>query len=126
MFPHGEQGWHTKIPVAGDPDQTTRSPWVSQRCYYAYRLHPRILEPDTIFRCGRLFQQYVVDTWASIETSNLFWICTHQKDIHADTYQGICDVVNNADVNPNLAQQGTHIILPSTHSGSTCHMYQLF
>ena len=126
MFLHGEQGWHTKIPVAGDPDQTTRSPWVSQRCYYAYRLHPRILEPDTIFRCGRLFQQYVVDAWASIETSNLFWIHTHQKDIRADTYQGIRDAVNNADINPNLAQQGTHIILPSTHSGSTHHMYQLF
>ena len=56
-----EQGWHTKIPVAGDPDQTTRSPWVSQRCYYAYQLHPWILEPDTIFCCGRLFQQYIVN-----------------------------------------------------------------
>ena len=34
--------------------------------------------------------------------------------------------VNAADQDVNLAHHGTRIILPSTHAGSSRHMYQLF
>lgn len=88
MFPHGEQGWHTNIPSNPGPNGEMRSPNVSQRRYYSYRLHPRPDHPETIFRAGRLFQQYVVDAWASIESSELYWIRHNQKNIRADLYQG--------------------------------------
>ena len=89
LFPHGEQGWHTEIPSLPGPNGQIRSTNVSQRRYYAYRLHPRQNDPETIFRGGRLFQQYVVDAWSSIECSELYWLRTHQKDIRADLYQGL-------------------------------------
>jgi hypothetical protein len=89
LFPHGEQGWHTQIPSLPGPQGQIRSPNVTQRRYYAYRLHIRDNEPETIFRGGRLFQQYVVDAWSSIEGSELYWLRTHQKDIRADLYQGV-------------------------------------
>jgi hypothetical protein len=90
LFPHGEQGWHDDIPSQPGPNGEIRAPNISQRCYYAYRLHHRLNQPETVFRGGRLFQQYAVNAWASIENSELHWIRTHQKEIQADLYQGMC------------------------------------
>src|SRR6202453_2341635 len=127
VFPNGEQGWHSQIPSLPGPQGQVQSKNVSQRRYYVYRLHPRPNEPETIFRGGHLFQQYVVDAWASIEGSELHWLRTHQKNIRADVYQGVRDAVDGQDHHPvNLGQQGTRIILPSSHPGSARHMYQLF
>jgi hypothetical protein len=88
LFPHGEQGWHTNIPSSPGPNGEMLSPNVTQRRYYAHRLHPRPDQSETIFRGGRLFQQYVVDAWASIESSELYWLRKNQKNIRADLYQG--------------------------------------
>ena len=88
IFTHGEQGWHTHIPSFPGPNGERLAPNVTQRCYYVHRLHFRPAHPDTIFRGGRLFQQYVVDAWASIESSELFWLRRNQKNIRADLYQG--------------------------------------
>ena len=109
LFPRAEQGWHRYIPSLSGARGTRRAPHVSQRCYYAYRLHPRIIqgnEIDYLFRGGRLFQQYMVDAWASVEGSNLFWIRHNQKQIRADLYKGLVDAAN-ADDQSNLEQQGT-------------------
>ena len=55
LFPHGEDGWHINIP-AHVPAGRRRSPNVTQRCYYAYRLHPRPgLQPPLLWG-GNLFQ----------------------------------------------------------------------
>jgi hypothetical protein len=37
-----------------------------------------------LFWGGKLFQQYVVDAWASIEQSMLNWVRFHQKELRAD------------------------------------------
>ena len=124
LFPHGDQGWDKDIPTT--PGSKTKK--VSQRCYYAYCLFPRPNQSKAIFYTGRLFQQYVVDAWASIEESELHWIRTHQKDIRAELYQGLRDVVEDSFGSDNivdLAQQGTRIILPSSHMSSPRHMFQL-
>jgi hypothetical protein len=126
LFPRGDQGWHTNIPMHGP---NTNGKKVTQRCYYAHRLFPRLIEPDTIFRGERLFQQYVVDAWASVEQSELFWVQNNQKKIRADLYQGLKDVVEDSYGSDNvvdMAQQGKRIVLPSSHSGSPRHMFQLF
>ncbi|RDX46067.1 hypothetical protein OH76DRAFT_1330930, partial [Lentinus brumalis] len=129
LFPRGQQGWHINIPSLQGANGTRRAEHVSQRCYYSYVLHPRIIqgsEVDYLFRAGRLLQEYMVDAWASVEASSLAWIQFHQKDIRADLYQGLLDAVNASDEGVNLGEQGQRIILPSTHPGSSRHMYQLF
>ena len=70
LFPSGVTGWHIGIPtVIGEtPPQ---SPTVSQQCYYAHCIHWHTEESDVLFQAGRLFQQYVVDAWASVEENNL-------------------------------------------------------
>ncbi|ETW84686.1 hypothetical protein HETIRDRAFT_314300, partial [Heterobasidion irregulare TC 32-1] len=125
LFPHGEQGFYPNIPAHPGPNGQMLSSKVSQHCYYAYRLMRRLLDPETIFRAGKLFQQYVVDAWASIESSNLFWIRNHQKEIRAEKYQSLFDAIH-AEAEVDLGQRGKRIVLPSTHAGSPRYMYQLF
>src|SRR5882762_11425979 len=86
LFPRGEEGYHTEIPMSVEGG---RSKYVSQRCYYAFRLQRRPGEPPALLRGGRLFQQYVVDAWASTEQSELNWIRHHQKELRADSYQSL-------------------------------------
>ena len=38
LFPRGEEGYHTTLPMNVPEGATGRSKFVSQRCYYAYRL----------------------------------------------------------------------------------------
>ena len=113
LFPQGESGFHPKIPAS----QGGQSHNVSSHCYYAYRLHQRPNEPTTILRGGKLLQQYVVDTWASTEQSELNWIHHHQKELRAEVYQGLHDQAAQPDHDTNMAEVGQRIILPSSHTG---------
>jgi PIF1-like helicase/Helitron helicase-like domain at N-terminus len=128
LFPKGDSGYYIGIPSQPGQNGQVRSKDVSQQCYYAYHAFPRLIGPDTIFRGGKLFQQYLVDAWVSTEESKLHWVRTNQKKIRADLYQGLHDAVHgNQDGAPvNLGQQGQRIVLPSSHLGSSRHMYQLF
>ncbi|RCV21458.1 hypothetical protein SETIT_4G140900v2, partial [Setaria italica] len=111
FFPRGELGWHADIPKVGittedvmkaranqnnknnDPDSSGRM-WVTMREYYCYKFHerPNIFNP--ILYGGRLFQQFVVDTYIKIESSRLDFIWNHQKEIRADLYQGLLDSIH--------------------------------
>src|SRR6267143_100262 len=125
LFPNGDQGWHRNIDIVQPDDANVRSKHVSQRCYFAFRLHPRPMESSDLFRGGRLLQQYLVDAWASIESSELHWVRNNQKTIRADLYNGLRDALRNVD-NVDMSQMGKCIVLPTSHPGSTCHMFQLF
>jgi hypothetical protein len=84
MFPKGEDGWHSGIPMMARAELGAQIANVSQRCFFAYWLHPRYGEPSTILWCRKLLQQFVVDAWASIEQNMLNWVCHHQKELRAD------------------------------------------
>ena len=127
LFPYGEDGWHKDIPAHHGANGTRRAPNVSQRCYYAYRLHPRPDIQPLLFWSGNLLQQYIADAWAVIEQNNLNWIRFHQKELRAEVYSGLRDAaLGDHDQNINLEDHGSRIILPSTHIGSERHMNQLF
>src|SRR3984957_17422559 len=81
---------HTRIQTEND---TGRSKHVTQRCYFAFCLYPRPMEPSDLFRGGKLFQQYIVDAWASVEDSELYWVRNNQTTIRADLYDGLRDAM---------------------------------
>src|SRR5271170_4497433 len=127
LFPHGEDGWHTGIPAQINAGRQRQAEKVTQRCYHAYRLQQRPGEQPLLLWGGNLFQQYVVDAWASVEQSNLNWVRHHQKELHAEVYSGIRDAaLGDRDENMNLAEHGHRVILPSSFIGSERHMNQLF
>ena len=100
MFPYGTDGFHLDI-------QNNKS---SQKCvsameYYCYRLMQRD-NFDIIHRCGRLFQQYIVDACAKIQQSRLNYIRFNQNNLRSDIYNGV--LANDGD------RAGRRIVGPTT------------
>jgi hypothetical protein len=84
---------------------------------------PREDESDHIFRAGRLFQELIVDAWASVEQSRLRWVSTNQDRIRRDVYQGLVDAIQ-ADPAAQTRNQGQRVILPSSFTGGARDMAQ--
>ncbi|CAG8604845.1 15387_t:CDS:2 [Racocetra fulgida] len=80
---------------------------VTQRQYFAYILQWRPLIPHALHYTGRLFQQFIVDAYVTIEQGRLNWISQNQKQIRAELYQGLQDAVANTDGNSDNMQCST-------------------
>jgi hypothetical protein len=93
--------------------------------FHRYRFHirPQHAESNHLFLCGKLFQEYVCETWAIAEQNRLNYIKLNQNELRVELYQGLADAVAaNADGNPN--ELGKRFILPSSFTGSTRNMQQ--
>lgn len=73
---------------------------------------------------GRLFQQYMIDAFSSIEQTRLWWFRTHQTVLRNELYSHICDSVRKGD--SEGANVGKSIILPAGFVGSKRYMQQNF
>lgn len=72
---------------------------------------------------GRLFQQYVVDAYSSIESCRLWWVKQNQKTLRNEVYKNLVDLLSKGDtVDPSNVGQG--YILPSSFVGSGRYMQQ--
>jgi len=97
---------------------------LTMRNFHAYRLFSRHMEFNTTLRGCRLFQQYVVDAWATIDQCILKWIFHNQTEIQADLYAGNADTAAISDATGN--QLGKRIVLPSNYIGSDRFMQAIF
>ena len=61
-------------------------------------------------------QQYIVDSYIKTEANRLNYIRLNQKNIRADTYQGLTDYFKTKT--PKVKRPGRKIILPSKFIGS--------
>lgn len=74
---------------------------------------------------GRLFQQYVVDAFSSVEQSRLTWLALNQDKLRSDLYHNLKDIMTKDDlVDPSTVGKG--YILPSSFTGSPRYMQQYF
>jgi hypothetical protein len=79
LFPFGSHGWYRELyhrvpPNVDEPPTNQRVRRISQTEYSAFRLHTCPQEYPTIHRGGRLFQQYLVDMWASADQTCLSFL----------------------------------------------------
>ena len=79
---------------------------------------------NDLHRFGRLFQQFVVDMYAKMESNRLSYIRQNQNRLRRDLYRNVADAVNLDDT--NMASIGRRVILPSSFIGSPRHMQQLY
>lgn len=63
--------------------------------YYAYRLMIRQNEINHLLQCRRLFQQYIVDMYAKIESERLLYLRLNQSKLRSEEYIHLRDAVNN-------------------------------
>lgn len=73
---------------------------------------------------GRLFQQYIVDAFSTIEQARLWWFRTHQTTLRSELYSHICDSIRSGD--SDKSNLGKSFILPAGYVGSKRYMQQNF
>jgi hypothetical protein len=99
LFPYGEDGWHSNIPLNGvvtdvDLDEEHAEEYELKRkhCnvtmaeFYGYRLQHRDTDGIALLRGDRLRHQYIVDAYAAIEQNRLKYLCLNIKKLRADLY----------------------------------------
>lgn len=69
LFSYGETGFYDEIPYVQRSQSNQNGGYVKMTEYYMHRIQSRNNEASTITRSGRLFHQYVVDAFTSIEVS---------------------------------------------------------
>lgn len=73
---------------------------------------------------GRLFQQYIVDSFSAIEQARLWWYRTHQTTLRNDLYTNISKSLAKGEA--TTANVGKGFILPASFLGSRRYMQQCF
>ncbi|XP_027186197.2 uncharacterized protein [Cicer arietinum] len=123
LFPYGEDGYRIGISHRNpETGSCYRRKTVTMRQYYSFRLQQRAGKAQTLLRSGRLFQQYMVDAYASIEEVRINWIRKNQKQLRAELYNGLRDAINQGDVMTNSV--GRMTILPSSYTGGPRYRVQ--
>ena len=71
-FPYGEDGYMLGIPYRNlNGSNSRKRESITMREYYAYRLQQRFHEGKTLLLGRRLFQQFIMDAYTSIEEERL-------------------------------------------------------
>ena len=123
LFPYGEDGYRSNIPSKNfDGTRSKKRESITMRGYFAFRLQQRSHEGNTLLLGGRLFQQFIVNAYTSIEEERLQWVRQNQLKLRSELYGGLKDTVLRGDTNPKTV--GKQIILPSSFTGSLRYMAQ--
>ncbi|MCO5573690.1 hypothetical protein L7F22_027464 [Adiantum nelumboides] len=93
-------------------DALTNCQCVTQREYYAYWLQV-CPNTNTCLLCGGcLLQQFMFDTYCTIEDCHLSWICNHQHSLRAKLYGGLINMARSNEGEILGQSVGQRIVLP--------------
>lgn len=121
LFPYGEDGYRPDIKWNSDfRGRKPKTGRVPMRAFIAYQIQERGFQWDTLLKGGRLFQQYLVDSYATLEEDRLDYIRKNQKSLRSEVYKGIYDAISKGDNDANNI--GQKVILPSSYTGSPRYM----
>ncbi|XP_071693584.1 uncharacterized protein [Rutidosis leptorrhynchoides] len=117
-----QKGYNTSMTLRDPSGNSSRKrKRLTMNMYYSYQLHNRFGFYDLMFRTGRLFQQYVVTAYCSIELDRIDYIRNKQQDIRSDYLAGIYDGINRGD--QSGIDIGSRLILPASFTGGPRYMY---
>ncbi len=132
LKPTGDDGWHRELQSLNVPSEPHVHKLVSAREYTRYQIMKRELDnidpndssqtvqsENMLHLSNKLFQQWLCDMWAKVESNDLGYIETHQTKLFADSY---------AKVQKRQAEGTTGgakpIILPSSYTQSDRYMHK--
>ncbi|XP_039138709.1 uncharacterized protein LOC120276027 [Dioscorea cayenensis subsp. rotundata] len=125
LFPYGEDCFHLNLPYEESPIRSKLSrKCLTMREYYAYLIQQRNIEDNTLLRGGRLFQQFIVDCYATIEDTRLRYIREHQTSLRTEMYKTVRDATNQEDLQCNSI--GKRIILPASFIPGPRYMFEKY
>ena len=85
LFPYGTTGY-SEFLKHEDRNKLKR---VSPREFFAFHLNMRNIKTDFLFRCGRLFQEYICLAFTTIENQKLKYQKNNQSALRSDTYKNV-------------------------------------
>jgi hypothetical protein len=116
LFPRGEDGFRKYIPFNEEHDpNSTKWEFISHKEWVAYIIQQRFTYQSTILFSKRLFQQFLVNSFSTIESSRLLYIRLNQTKLRASMYKGLSELVLRVDTDPTTT--GKRIVMPSSFVG---------
>ena len=122
FYPTGGHGYHQALQL--HTTERRRSTRITARMFHRYHLHTRSSPFQSLHRGSLLFQQWVVDAWASAESMDLDFLHRNQTKLRAHQYTSVREALQNKNISP--ADVGQRVILPSTFTGGNRFMHQLY
>ncbi|KAJ2941595.1 hypothetical protein O0L34_g14649 [Tuta absoluta] len=122
MFCRGEDGYNFAVyNVDPQTGATNFNKKTSALQYYSYMIQIRQNENVHIHRYRALFNQFLVDQYAKIETERLVFIRTNQRKLRAENYVDLRDAMQH---DSNAENVGRMVILPSSFTGGPRYMHE--
>ncbi|KAF8115382.1 hypothetical protein N665_0028s0044 [Sinapis alba] len=86
--------------------------------------YEREKECHTLLHSRRLFQQFLVDGYTTIEANRLFYLRMNQKSLRSDTYDSIQQAENAGKT--DMHNQGSRFFLPASFTGGARYMKNMY
>jgi len=93
------------------------------REFYAFLIQYRLDEGNILLRCGRLFLQFIVDCYATIEAWRLLYIKNHQR-LRVELCSGLQDANTAGENDVHVVEK--MLMLPASFTGGPHYMRQHF
>ncbi|XP_071687648.1 uncharacterized protein [Rutidosis leptorrhynchoides] len=122
FFVYGQMGYHPGLKLRNiHGGGGRRKDKMTMNMFYTYQLHDRYNMFGLLSRSGRLFQQYVVTAYCSIELDKLDYLRNNQHNIRNEFLSGLYDALSRGDYYG--ADVGSRTILPASFTGGPRYMY---
>ncbi|XP_076935671.1 uncharacterized protein LOC143602463 [Bidens hawaiensis] len=120
FFPYGDDGYRVDIYHRVGIQTNNKRDRLTMREFFAYRIQDRTNNFSLITNGGRLYQQFLVDGYTSIESERLFYIRCQQKNLRCESYEKLVNL--HAFGSFDISTIGQRVILPSSFTGGARYM----
>ena len=123
LFPDGKDGWKLGLESEGENKRTKITPLQ----FYSRYFFKRDDEFNVVLHGGRLFQQFLVDTYVKIESDRLAFLRENQAKLRRADYTSLRDLLGDSGGvydEATAVRAGSLLILPSTFVGGDRYMRQ--
>ena len=124
LFPYGTKGYDT-AEKHKDENGECGTRRVTPREFFVFHINMRDTSSDFLFRCARLFQEYLCLAYTTVESQRLKFMRHNQKALRADTYKNIREEIDKrvpltdrVRAGDEAVRFGKKIILASSYVGS--------
>ncbi|CAG7862632.1 unnamed protein product [Brassica rapa] len=125
IFTYGEDGFRLGIKKRTTAATSShKRQTISMRQWYAFRLHERENECHTLLHSKRLFQQFLVDSYTTIESKRLRYLRMNQKCLRSDSFDSIKQAENDGKI--DMHDQGSRFLLPASFTGGPRYMKNMY
>lgn len=125
IFTYGEDGFRLGIKKREtEATLLLKRSNISMRQWYAFRTQERENECHTLLHSKRLFQQFLVDGYTSIEANRLLYMRMNQKSLRSDSFDSIQQSGQSGKT--DMQDQGNRLYLPASFVGGPRYMKNMY